>query len=404
MSQADPRLLPRIGDLEVAAVLGSSRKWAMFCLFLIFSRAFSQPELTFSGYVADFPTYQRSRDLVARFFGAERDQYANVTRIRLRPALSLWGDGQLSLEYEVSALYHSTPIVFQVQSEENKRQVVDWTWNPINEERFSIFHFVDRFHYKQGFAFGDLTIGRQRIAWGTGRIWNPMDLFNPINPAAFAKIEKDGVDAALVKLPFGSFTDLSLVVNPQRGWKEYNVGFRFRTNYREFDVSAIGGQFDKRLIVGGDFAGNLFDAGVRGEGIISAASNQLDSNIVKLIFGIDYQFTPQLYALAEYQFNGEGRSDRSRYDLIRLAMGEILNVGRNYLAVHASYLVHPLVSVVASWTRNLDDRSQFVGAAASYSVTDEMSLSVGGQLFLGDDFTEYWYYPNALYLKADIFF
>ena len=27
-----------------------------------------------------------------------------------------------------------------------------------------------------------LTLGRQRIGWGTARFWSPMDVFNPINP------------------------------------------------------------------------------------------------------------------------------------------------------------------------------------------------------------------------------
>ena len=47
-----------------------------------------------------------------------------------------------------------------------------------------------------------------------------------------------------------------------------NGGFRFRTNYSEYDLSLIGGYFDKRIVIGGDFAGNLFEAGVRGEGKI----------------------------------------------------------------------------------------------------------------------------------------
>ena len=379
-------------------------RWLWVCLFFLSSGASAQLELTFSGYAVDFPAYQRSEDLVARFFGVGRDQFVNVSRLRLRPALSLWRDAQLSLEYEISALYHSTPVLFQVQSEENSRQIADWTWNPIDGKHWTVLHYVDRLHFKQGFGFGDLVIGRQRIAWGTGRVWNPTDLFNPLNPASFAKIEKDGVDAALVKFHLGSFTDVSLVFNPQRGGKTSNAGCRFRTNVREFDLSVVGGRFDKRVIVGGDFAGNLFDAGVRGEGILSAIPDRFDSNFVKLILGIDYQFTSRLYGLVEYHFNGEGATDKSRYDLLRLAKGEIINVGRNYLAVQTSYLIHPLVNIAASWARNVDDRSQYLALVASYSATDEISVAFGGQLFLGNDFAEYWYYPDALYVKADIFF
>lgn len=70
------------------------------------------------------------------------------------------------------------------------------------------------------------------------------------------------------------------------------------------------------------------DAGVRGEAIVSSRKDDFSSNVVKYILGIDYQFTPELYALVEYYFNGGGKVDPLSYDLIRLSKGEILNLGR----------------------------------------------------------------------------
>jgi hypothetical protein len=87
-----------------------------------------------------------------------------------------------------------------------------------------------------------------------------------------------------------------------------------------------------------------------------------------------------------------------------LENGEIINVGRNYLTIQYSYLVHPLVSAILSYTRNIDDRSQFIALAISYSASDEMSVGLGGQAFLGDELSEYWRYPNSLYVKAELFF
>lgn len=374
----------------------------LFFARIDFSQA--QYELTFSGYVMDVPVGQRINSTVARFLQADREQFLNVTRIRLRPTVVLWDNAQLSLEYEVTSLYHSTSMFFPLQGEKNNRQVWDLTWNPVHESRFSVLHFIDRLYWKQSFGFGDVVVGRQRIAWGTGRIWNPTDLFNPLNPTSFAKIEKDGVDALQMKFHLGSFTDLALVVNPQNGWHTSNVGFRFRTNVNEYDFSLVGGYFNDRIVAGTDFAGNLFDAGVRGEGIVSVAPTHPDSNFAKFIVGVDYQFTSKLYALLEYHFNGEGTTDKMSYELARLIEGDILNLGRQYVTISGSYLIHPLVTLMLSLTSNMVDGSQFIGASISFSVEENVMLAVGGQLFRGDDFTEYWYYPNALYLKADIYF
>lgn len=35
---------------------------------------------------------------------------------------------------------------------------------------------------------------------------------------------------------------------------------------------------------------------------------------------------------------------------------------------------------------------------------DEITISLGGQVFGGSDFSEYWYYPHSAFLKADVFF
>ena len=87
-----------------------------------------------------------------------------------------------------------------------------------------------------------------------------------------------------------------------------------------------------------------------------------------------------------------------------LENGEIINVGRNYLTVQYSHVVHPLVSALLSYSRNIDDRRQFVALANPRSAGDEMSVGLGGQAFLGDELSEYSRSPSSLYLKAELFF
>jgi hypothetical protein len=305
------------------------------------------------------------------------------------------------MEYEVAGLYHSGPSTLTGDGGRAPGQVADLTWRGVREEHFSVLHTIDRLSLKQWLPFGDLTVGRQRIAWGTGRVWNPTDLFNPINPATFAKIEKDGVDAAVIKFFLGSFTDLSLVYNPEERWRT-NAGFRFRTNMAEFDMAVVGGVFGRRTVVGADFAGNLFDAGIRGEGIWAKPAG--GASFVRFILGADYQFSSDLYALIEYQHNGEGADASERYDLVRLTQGRILNLARNYVTAHGAFLLHPLVTLILSHIQNLDDGSGFAGGMVSWSATPDLSVAAGGQLFFGDELTEYWYYPGAVYLKTDLFF
>jgi hypothetical protein len=363
----------------------------------------AQPKIDFDGYIVNVPAFLRLNKTLSLLHNIDQNIWMDVTRLRLRPTLNLSENGYIALEYEADGTYNSGTMLMLVPPSVNRHQLFDLSWDLRNSDRWQFIHGIDRFYYRQQVGAFDISIGRQRIAWGSGRIWNPTDLFNPLNPTVFSKIEKDGVDAASVKLTLGTLTDATLVYNPQQK-KTSNYGIRFRTNYKEYDIIGIAGYFDKRVIVGGDVAGNLFDAGIRSEIILSMKKEDASEYFLKGILGADYQWTAKLYTLVEYHYNGEGERNPAKYNLSKLSAGEMLNVGVNYLAVSASYLIHPLVTAIVTGIGNLDDKSAFLALSVAYLPTDEMSVTFGGQLFAGDQMDEYWYYPGSGYLKMEMFF
>jgi len=377
-----------------------------FLIFLLSSiKLFSQTDFSFTGYVVNLPMYQIPKNNQIDSIADYKNQFLNLSRARLHPRLNLWTGARLDVEYEIDALYFSSSNDLDLNtSEKSNRQLIDLTWNPVNEKHVNVSHYIDRLYFKQGFGFGNVVVGRQRISWGTGRIWNPTDLFNPINPAVFYKVEKDGADAVSMKYVFGNFTDINLVFNPKKKIKNSNYGFRFRTNYREYDMSVMGGTFDNRLVGGLDFAGNLFYAVVRGEGIISVNKDDTEDNFVKFILGIDNQFTPELYALLEYHYNGEGKTDKTQYELDKLFRGEIQNLNKNYLYMGGLYQFNPLLYFSMDNIVNLNDGSGFVNFSGIYSVEENLSLYAGTQFTYGSKLSEYWYYPSSIYLELEYYF
>jgi hypothetical protein len=383
--------------------------WGAVLMLTAVSRSVGQWETSFSGYVVTLPAYLAlptgtpgstgSTDSI----GISRSQLMDVTRLRLRPSLSLPWNGLLELEYEMAGIVQSTNQPVTVEQKEIGRQVVDLRWTIAESDHYSLIHFIDRLVYRQRLDFGEICIGRQRISWGTGRIWNPTDLFNPINPANFAKIEKDGADAVSAKINLGPLSDVQAVWNPALNAVS-NYGGRLRAHSGEYDFSFLGGYFDGKSVAGGDLAGNLGEMGVRGEILVSGIGQKTPAPFVKYIVGIDHQLTPELYALLEYQFNGQGTSDRDAYDFEALYRGEILNVARHYLAVSGSYLIHPLVTLTAMGTLNFDDGSQFYAGTVSYSAGDNVVLGLGLQAFVADVGDEFWYYPGTAYLKFEFHF
>ena len=375
-----------------------------FYLTFLANTSFAQADFEFTGYIVNLPTYQKTNSRISDALGIDESTFLDLTRLRLRPTFYLPSNTSIILEYEIDPLYQSSGLIFGNSVDRTIRQNFDLRWTAVAEKNFTVTHFVDRLYLRYAFKMGDLTIGRQRISWGTGRVWNPTDLFSPINPASFDKIEKDGADAFSTRFYLGNFTDVELVYNPVNEFKESNYGARFRTNIRKYDFSFLGGYFDRRIVIGGDFAGNLFTAGFRGEGIISIDENDFESNFIKYILGLDYQFTPEIYGLIEYQFNGEGKSNRSNYELNRLLAGEILNLSRNYLVLQSTYQIHPLLSTGISLNSNLNDGSGFFSGSATYSLTENFYTSFGALLPFGTTFDEYAYYPISIYLKGELYF
>ncbi len=379
-------------------------KLVIIILIFISVQIYSQADYSFSGYVVDFPVFSSMNKDLSNLFGMDPNQFLNLTRLRLRPEVYLWSGARINLEYEADVLYSKQNAFSFINPASTNRQVLNLKWTLYDRNDITVSHYIDRLYFRQGFGTGNIIIGRQRIAWGVGRVWSPIDLFNPINPADYSKIEKDGADAVSFTYSFGNFTDLNVVYNPQDKPENSNAGFRFRTNFDEYDLAAVGGYFDNRFVLGGDFAGNFFDAGIRGEGIISMDKYDPGNNYVRMIFGMDNQFTSKLYAMFEYQYNGQGAPDKNSYDLLALLDGRIINLSRNYLFLSASYQVTALLTVTGAENMNLNDGSGFSNVSGAYSLSDNSTLTLGALISYGNKFSEYWYYPTSIYVQGQWFF
>ncbi|MFP4370374.1 MAG: hypothetical protein ACLFR2_12415 [Candidatus Kapaibacterium sp.] len=377
-------------------------------------------ELKFGGYLHNTAAYQKSQG--DSFFGQEEDSFLmDIFRARFRPELKLSSNSRITAHYEINLFAADVPPVFFNTGRTN-RQAVNLNWEIASGGDYKAWHYFDMLYYKHMFDFGEITAGRQVISWGTGRVWQPMDVFLPINPANFAKIERDGSDAVSFKYYLGLFSDIEIVFNYAKstiesGEKYYNAAARYRTNFKEFDLSLMSGFFENdKMHLGGGFTGNLYDAGIRGEVLYTRAMEEDDSALIpdvlksrddlRFIIGIDNQFTSKLYGLAEYQFNGPGADDKKNYVYLfpRLVEGELQNVGVHYIALQANLQAHPLVGLSAMNISNLGDRSGFFMLNGDYNMYSDLNISAGIMLIYGSPGSEYSYYPHAAFLQANYYF
>ncbi len=374
-------------------------------LSIIFFSNQSHSYFQFGGYIYNFPSLQ----VINSETNLLGDDYSNIltnlTRLRLKPAFYFSENSRIEVNYEIDALISEKylPMVSNIQI--TNRQALKLNWQIHNSKYIKVNHFIDLFYFKHLFEIGEISIGRQYISWGVGRVWQPTDLFNPINPANFSKVEKDGADAISGKLYLGSFSDFDILVNFSNNFKNVNFGGRIRTNISENDLAAIVGKFDQNIVLGASLAGNVFKSGIRAEGIYSI-SDRKDYNYIRGIIGIDYQFTEKLYTALEYQHNGSGTTDKFEYPKYfeKLFKGEIQNIGCNYLAAIATYQLSSLFTSNFTSIINFNDLSTIILLSTRYEFLQSFYLSAGILYTFGEKFTEYWYYNDAVYLTFEYYF
>ena len=67
------------------------------------------------------------------------------------------------------------------------RRLMDLTHTISDNDDYSLVHRLDRLHAGYTGDQAVVRVGRQAISWGNGLIYNPVDFFNPFDPAAVDK-------------------------------------------------------------------------------------------------------------------------------------------------------------------------------------------------------------------------
>jgi hypothetical protein len=248
----------------------------------------------------------------------------------------------------------------------------------------------------------DLKLGRQRIAWGTGRFWSPQDILNPVSPLALEREERVGVDAALLEAKLGPLSRASLVYAPAPDRGSPSRAVQWHGNAGGVDTSLVAGRLVGLDIVGMDLASQIGDAGIRGEVARLRPSGGPAFN--RLMAGADYAFANGLTLSAELYYNGAGSRDPAGYDLAGLRSGRVASLATRYAGLYASYEITPLLKWITYTVVNADDRSRAIDSRVVRSIAPNLDLTLGVQRFSGAVGSEFARLSNAFHVQLQWFF
>lgn len=267
---------------------------------------------------------------------------------------------------------------------------------------------IDRAYFDYNINNLQIRIGRQRINWGLGLVWNPNDIFNTFSYFDFDYEERPGSDAVKIEYFTGMASSVQAVCKINNN-KEITLAGMYRFNKWNYDMQILGGIINKDITIGCGWAGQIGGAGFRGEATYFNPK-KINSDSAKVFIAsidFDYTFKNNLYIHTAYLFNSNGKrknagmgTDFLNYNIT----AKTISRAKNSLFGQVSYALTPLMNLGISSIFNTNDLSAFMGPSCDFSLTDNISVFIISQIFTGKKNTEYGNYGKLFFLRLKLNF
>lgn len=258
---------------------------------------------------------------------------------------------------------------------------------------------ADRFSLNFNFDKLQIDLGRQRIAWGTSWVWNITDLFNPLSILDFDYEERPAVDGIRLQYFSSVFTKIDFAHRFAKD-KEQTTAIQFYLNKYEYDFYFLIGYHTTRPMIGFSWSGDIYDAGFRGEILAAAPPSKIKSTVFNLfkdekrvqlsaVLSLDYSFSNSLYLHSEILFNNIGKKENIQLFTIDSRKIGLLSPSIIELFYQAGYNLSPLTRVDLITLHNPIDKSFAILPTFSYSLMENLDLSIIGLFLRGNKLAEY---------------
>ena len=261
-----------------------------------------------------------------------------------------------------------------------------------------------------------LTMGRQAVSFGKGRLFMPLDLVAPFRPTTLDTSYKPGVDVARADLFQGLSGQFTLLAAYLNDWSREGTALVFngKVSVGDWELEVFSGGIHGDVVLGGSAFFNGGDIGYYGDLNLTQG---VDEDFVRAVVGALYMPTPKTTLIAELYGQSLGTRDTEEYGdlyaLPRYQRGEIWLANQIYGAVSGYYEWTPLVQAGGTVIINYIDTSALFMPSLIWSIDERLSLSAGMLFGLGkggQDFatlsqrTEFGLAPTSAFLHASFYF
>ena len=262
----------------------------------------------------------------------------------------------------------------------------------------------DRWWLKYRQKRWEMTLGRQRINWGVGLVWNPNDLFNTYSFIDFDYEERPGSDAIRFAYHPGDMSNMEVAWKLGKTQSENVIAFLHQFNRKGYDWQYFAGKYLTDYAVGGAWAGNLQKAGFKGEVACFFPEKSKEKSTFNGTMSLDYVFKNGAYANVSYLFQSQGAQQfNAAVFQTTFANGltaKQLSPSQNTFFLQTSYPLTPLLSFAWSHLLFIDLQQYFSMPTLTYSLADRWEINFVGQSLWGkNDLKAFTHGGTSLFLR-----
>lgn len=376
------------------------------CALLVFAQfGTAEPEFGFQGYYKHF-SVAIDRHIDNRGLPVSEPPLG-IAINRLRLDFSLYATDRIHF----GAAYDFAPRLmdplfvetgsFVVSTSGDRYRVLDPDERlyPLEEDSvrsFSVRHNLDRLNATLRLPFADIIIGRQAVAWGSGKTVAPTDILVPFNITALDVEERLGIDGIRFRIPIGALSefDAGYVAGEKFDWEKSAGYVRGRFWVWSTDVIPTAIVFGDHLLLGIDLNrafsgfGTWLETAYTMVDFLGGGDDETRGDYLRATIGADYSVTKNLYGFLEYHYSTAGKNDPDSYPLlfrdVAFTQGGVFLLGRHYASAGMNYQFTPLISGFGQLIYNASDNSFLVGPSVEYNIRSDVYLSLGGYIGVGE--------------------
>jgi len=274
-----------------------------------------------------------------------------------------------------------------------------------SDSSYVFYTNLDRLNLSFNKGNFNAIVGRQRINWGINMVWNPNDIFNTFNFYDFDYVERPGCDAARMQYYTGMSSSLDVAVKLD-DQERLTAAAMYQFNKLNYDFQLMGGVMTSDVVFGGGWSGYVGGAGFTGEGSYFRDKDNFSDTTGIFVFstGANYTFKNSLFVHGSFLYNSNGTTGKAGYGSGLILITPQLSPKNFSQAKYSilgqvSYPFTPLINGDITGIYNPNDKSYFIGPNVNFSLSDNITLLLMSQIFIGDEGTEFGDSGSLFYLR-----